>query len=165
MWVPDSLLFTPVSLDFKDESWVFSSSFIQYKYKYKDGKFIMYLKKNAESLLPPNLEKEHDWRQFFVSDLTPTEDSFLCKAMDKIYRDVDSKITPFHKSVRVVALAGPDLKAVAFKDSSLLVENEESHCLDETRIGSTEEFLRNVEQYFPPLKEIAQLALKNVAIF
>lgn len=63
--------FNAVSLDFKDETPVFSNSFIQYKYRYKDGMLIQYLKKNAESLLPPKLDEETEWRQFVISDLTP----------------------------------------------------------------------------------------------
>lgn len=75
------------------------------------------------------------------------------------YTDKDTNFCPFHKSARIVGQVGPERRAVAFRDMCLLIENE-SHVLEETYLNSYEEFLENVNRYFPGLKELAELVLK-----
>lgn len=146
-------IFTAVSLDFKAETPVFHNSFIQYKYKYEDGKLVQYFKKNSR---PPKSE----WGARFISDLIERENSFVYEVMDKVYTDTNSKLTPFHKSLRIVASIGPERRAVAFRDAYLLIENE-SHFLESSYLSSSEEFLEKVNLYFPHLKELAELVLKT----
>lgn len=156
-------IFEPISLDFEDESPLYSCSFMQYRYKYRDGKLHQYInvKKHADAVLAPRQEGETDFRQFCIFDMTPRDESYIRGVMDRVYADVESKITPFHASLRIVAMSGPGLTAVAFKDLSVLQEDD-SHCLAETKLASADEFVLKVGEYFPQLKELAKLAVKNV---
>lgn len=153
----------PVPLNFEQESQVFSSSYIQWKYKYAEGKLIQYINKDVKYLQPSKTESESNvWRPFCMIDFATSEEhSFVSEVMDKVYTDIESNITHFHESLQIAASIGEGKRTIALKDSSFFVEDE-SHCLIEMKIRSPEEFLQNMEQFFPQLRGQAELALKNV---
>lgn len=87
--------FVPVPLDFKVESPVYFFSFLRYKFLHRDGKVIWCLQK--ETGARPSKSKE-GWTEFCIIDLTPRELSFFDGPNDEIYGNLDSIVTPFHKS-------------------------------------------------------------------
>ena len=156
--------FVPVPLDFQDESPVYAQSFNVYKFVQKGGEIIKYHAKNASSLRKKGLDNisEDDWGyRYTLSDLTPKDLAFLDNGMDKIYTDLESILSPFHLSLRATAFCGSNLRAVSFKDSSLLLEDEH-HCLEEVKLKSAEELLEKVRLYFPILYNDAKGAIKQL---
>ena len=160
--------FEPLPLDFEDQSPIYKQSFSVFKYVRKEGKYIRYHKTGSKNYdLAPDIRREDEikWKGFYAMDdkVIPRELSFFDQIMDEVYTDLDSVITPFHKSLRAVAYhgEGADLRLVAVKDSSLLLENE-SRQINEEKLGSVEELLERVDLYFPPLSAEAREAVKNV---
>lgn len=158
--------FEPISLNFEESSPVYSQSFSQFKYVRKDGKLTRYHKKNSAPLAPPNMAAgEVEWRPFYVivdDQLPRKEHSYFDDIMEEIYTDNDCAITPFSKSFRAVAYRrdGADLKLVAIKESTLLLENA-SHCIEEVKLESVDEILEKVDLYYPHLSDAARKAVKN----
>ena len=156
--------FVPVSLDFQDESPVYSQSFCVFKFvQRKGGEIIKYHAKNALSLRKKGLDNisEDDWtHKYTLPDLTPKDLSCLDGPMDKVY--TESIRSPSYLSFKVIAFCGTNLRAVCFKNSSLLLENEHK-CLEELKLKNTEELLEKVQQllYFPILYEDAKGAIKQ----
>ena len=155
----------PIPLDFVDESPVYSSSFIQYRYKCESGKVVQHVKRNIKYVQPTaKQERENDWRPFCAMDLVPKDDSSIRDLMHNVCTDVESKRTVFHKTLRVVAAASAlELREVVLRDKSFFVEDE-LHCLVETKLASSDEFLLRVGEHFPQLEDLAKLALKNITL-
>ena len=153
--------FKPIPLNFEEESPLYSQSFSQYKFvRERDGRLVRYIKMN---IVPTTVECE--WKEYYVvKDLQPKELSYFDEVMEEIYTERDAAITPFCTSLRAVGYRreGPDdLRCVALKDSTFLLENEE-HCLESTTLNSVEEVFEKVDTYFPTLSAEVRLAVGNV---
>ena len=155
--------FEPIPLDFDEESPTYSQSFLKFKYVWKDGKVARYHSRILGPTSLKNEEGELEWKVFYSldTDPTPRDISSFDKIMEKIYTDVNSDLTPFHKSLRAVGFSKPDMKLMALKETSLFLENEENF-LEETKLKSVEEILECVSRYFPLLYEDAKKAVKYI---
>ena len=136
-----------------------------FKYVRKGGEVTRYHTKNASSLRKKGLDKaigQDDWRHIYtIHDLAPKDLSFLDDPMDEVYTDIKSVRSAFHLSFRVCAFCGGNLRAVSFKDSSLLLEDE-NQCLEEVKMKNADELLEKVQLYFPILYDYAKRATKQL---
>ena len=159
--------FEPLPLDFEDESPVYKQSYTEFKYARKDGELVRYHKSSKYNDLAPDFAQEDEigWKRCYSLDekIISREWSFFDEPIDKLYTDLDCVYSPFHQSLRAIAYhrEGADLRLVAIKDSSLLLENE-SHHIEEQKLGSVEEVLEKVDLYFPLLSAEARVAVKNI---
>lgn len=153
--------FEPIPVDFECESPVYAHSYSRVKYVREDSKLIRCHKKTFIHF-PDGADS---WRPICISDerLQPRQSSYFDEIMEKVYTDIDGAITPFCNSLRAITFRGDgaNLKCLALKDSSLLLENE-SHDLEEVKLGSVEEILEKVDLHFPLLSDAARKAVKNV---
>lgn len=154
--------FSLIPLDFEEESPVYRRSFTIVKFVRRDGKILRYHAKNVRTIRATKREiGEEDWRLIYtIHDLSPKDLSFFDTCMDRVYTDINSDFSPFHKSFRATAFCGGDLRTVAIKNLSLLFEDE-LHCLQEVKLRDQEELLEKVNLHFPLLHRYAVEAVKN----
>jgi arylamine N-acetyltransferase len=154
--------FEPIPIDFEDESPVYAESHSVDKYVCKDGTLTRYQKRKRYALVAKG---DAEWRSIFITDdrLQPRQYSYFDESMEKVYTDSDAVASPFPKTLRIIIYhrEGANMKCVALKDSSLLLENE-SHDLEEVKLKSVEEILEKVDLYFPLLSDAARKAVRNV---
>ena len=158
--------FELIPLNFLTETEVYSHSFVRYKF-IREGEYVVRCHKSTEENddpieLPGVLE--NGWKKIMYIDLTPRELKYFDGIINKIYRDIDSQVTPFHNSVRIAGYKEHSLMAVIIKDSTLLIENGTSR-LEEIKLNSTEEMLKHVEEHYPSLKDDVILSLKCLSLF
>ena len=160
--------FTPISLDFKGESTIYSQSFLHFKFAHEEGKIVRYHKRSRTLMdIPPSTSggEEEYWRKYCVMDPTPQDFSFFNDPMDEVYGNPDTPLIIFHKIFRIVGYVkdNGNLRFVAFKNTSLLLEND-SHQLKETKFRTVEELLDQVQLYFPHLYSDAAKAVQNLEL-
>ena len=157
--------FEPIPLNFEKESPVYLHSYAEFKFTWENEKLLLFMKSERNLTLPENIECIDGWKKVAVIDVTPKPLSFFDGFFDDIYTDLEGKFTPFHHSIRSARYtAGPNMKAICIKESSILHEDD-SHCLKETKIESADNFLNVIDQNYPSLNEDAATAIKHLSMF
>ena len=153
--------FEPIPIEFESESPVYAHSYARVKYVFKGGKLIRCHKSKRCTQLPQGAG-DTEWKEVCITDeqLEPRQGSYFDEVMEKVYSDPNGIMAPFGKSIRAIKYRA-DLKCVALKDSSLLIEND-SHDLEEVKLRSVQEIVETVDTHFPLLSEEARKAVKNL---
>ena len=143
--------FEAVPLDFEKESPVYSYSFLEFKFV-KEGNKILRFHRKSDKLpfIPASIPgREYivdEWRRVCeVEYMVPRELSFFEQPMTDVYTKPGVN-SPFLVSFRAVVYR--DLKLIAIKDTTLLLENDK-HELEVTKVSSREEMVRITSKYFP----------------
>lgn len=158
--------FEVIPFDFEVETEVYSHSYVKYKFV-KEGECVVRYHKRAEAF-PDPLDipgaVESGWKKVIHIDLTPRELGYFNDIMDKVYTDVEGKITPLQHTLIISGFKERYLKPVIVKNTSLLSEND-SHALDEVKANSAEEVLKVIEENYPALKGDVASAIKRLNLF
>ena len=139
--------FEAVPLDFKKESPVYGQSFLQFKFVREGSAIVRYhLKTNHCPMASDDLYNDRDvWRKICAFDITPKDLSYFGEPMTTVHTKPGEN-APFLTSFRAVVYK--DLKLIAVKDKTLMIEND-NHELVATPITNCQEMVETVIKYFP----------------
>lgn len=147
--------FRTISLNFSEESPIFTDSFLEYKYIRFDGKILrMHGEGDTFKRNNPPIEGldffTGRWRRFysFDPDHRPRDPH---KPADDVYRTVAAGLTTF-TSTSPRAVWFPRKRAVAIANNKLFVENETGELVT-THLNSDEEILKAFQEHFPQFKQ------------
>ena len=148
--------YAAIPLDFTEESPVYNHSYLQYKFvKQANGNVLRMHRtstcsstKSSPGLVPERLSGDQ-WFQVSEIDLTPRELSYFEQSIHTVFT-VPGKNSSFLLRLRAVVFT--NLKLVAFKDKTLLLETED-HTLEEITMASREEMIETMAKYFPQFTE------------
>ena len=147
--------FEAVPLDFVKESRIYNQSFLEYKFVWEGNMLARWHRRGDMRALKEGEVVIDGWRRFCIIDPTPRDQQYFEKPMNLVY----SEATIFHRSLRAILF--PGLKAVSFRDMSLLVEND-SHVLVKAKFEFVSEFLEKVKEIFPSLYDDSICAVRNL---
>ena len=158
--------FELIPLDFETETEIYSHSFLKYKFMWEGELLVRCHQQKPKSGDPLDIPGNMDdgWKKVMRLDLTPRELDFFDDLLDAIYKDVEGKITPFHKSLRIIGYDEHTFKPMILKDEALLIEGDSSS-LKEVKVNSSEEMLKIIDEHYPSLKSEVVLALKHLDLF
>ena len=155
--------FEAIPLDFQDESPIYSFSFLESKFIRKGTTIQRFHRRGERYAEVPFPTDQHidGWRKMCEFDVSiQREISFFEQPMSRVYKQ-PGDVSPFLVSFRAVTYRA-DLKLVAIKNDSLLLEND-SHEVETTKLQSRKEVCEAVKKYFPQFtSEDVMKALKNV---
>ncbi|CAB4044003.1 arylamine N-acetyltransferase 1-like, partial [Paramuricea clavata] len=147
--------FRTISLNFSEESPIFTDGFLEYKYIRFDGKILrMHGEGDTFKRNNPPIEGLDffigRWRRFysFDPDHRPRDPH---KPADDVYRTVAAGLTTF-TSTSPRAVWFPRKRAVAIANNKLFVENETGELVT-THLNSDEEILKAFQEHFPQFKQ------------
>lgn len=141
--------FEAIPLDFENESPIYNHSYLEFKFV-REGHTILRIHwKGDKHLEASSCEYVVDgWIRVCELDLTPRNISFFDQSMTNVYTK-PGVMSPFLVSFRAVVYR--ELKLVAIKDSTLLLEND-NHELEVTKFQTHEEMSKTVSKYFPQFR-------------
>ena len=140
--------FKAIPLDFAEESPVYEYSYLQYKFVKKGD----VLERMHRSISPVEVLEglsPDQWFRVCELNLTPRDLSYFQPSMHTVFT-VPGKNSPFLVVFRAVLFA--DLKLVAFKNKTLILEKE-NHSLEEVEMASREEMIAAAVKHFPQFTE------------
>ena len=155
--------FEAISLDFEVESPIYHHSYLEYKFIKRGSQILRLHRKGEHTPTVPGGEHIIDgWRRVFEFELVPRDLSHFETAMNAVYTKPGEN-SPFLKTFHAVVYK--DLKLIAIKDDSLMLENDEQN-LVVTKMQTREEFITTVKKYFPMFtaKEITK-AIEYIKLF
>lgn len=145
--------FEAIPLNFEKESPEYNHSFLRYKFVRAASNVIWRMHRTELELDRPLVpEQEYittdGWRRVCMIDLTPREFSSFYGTMAIVYTRPEINATPFQKSYRAVWF--PNLKLVAIKNYTFIIENEERK-EDRSQIDTQEEMMAIMLAHFPSI--------------
>ena len=155
--------FEAISLDFEVESPIYHHSYLEYKFIKRGSQILRLHRKGEHTPTVPGGERIIDgWRRVFEFELIPRDLSHFENAMNAVYTKPGEN-SPFLKTFHAVVYK--DLKLIAIKDDSLMLENDEQN-LVVTKMQTREEMVTTVKKYFPMFtaKEITK-AIEYIKLF
>jgi arylamine N-acetyltransferase len=143
--------FTPISLNFHEESPIFQHSYLEYKYIKHDGKILrMHGDGDLARRNNPPIEGgdfiRGKWRRLYEFTL----EDFERKTWGSFEDYFDIRCSP--KNVRPWSAAYPDGKAILIAGNNLYVEQEDRK-LKKTRLESDDEIIKAYKEHFPIIDE------------
>ena len=142
--------FEAIPLDFQDESPIYNFSYLEFKLVRK-GTLIQRYHRKGESYAEAPFHTDqylNGWRRMCEFDpAIPREISFFEQPMSRVYKQ-PGDLSPFLVSFRVVMYR--NLKLVAIRDDTLLLEKDDSSCeVEKSKLQSRKEVCEAVMKYFP----------------
>ena len=131
-----------IPLDFEEESPVYHCSFLEFKFIREHDYFVRFHRNDRYAQAKPSAV---EWRKVCKFDSIPRDLSHFDQSMTDVYT-IPGARSPFLVSFRAVIYN--DLKLVAIKDTTLLLEND-CHEVEARKLQSREELIETVKRYFP----------------
>ncbi len=138
--------FEAIPLDFDKESPIYNHSFLEYKFVREGNTILRFHRKGENRPTRPGREYIVDgWRRVCEIDLVPRDLSYFDQPMSDVYTKPGVN-SPFLVSFRAVVYR--ELRLVAIKDTTLMLENEK-HEVEVTKLSSRDEMISTTSKYFP----------------
>ncbi|XP_013792254.1 uncharacterized protein LOC106476130 [Limulus polyphemus] len=141
-------LFKAIPLDFKEESPVYSMSFLTFKFV-REGNLIIRVHKTLEPHYPKNLRESEGWAHYFTTDPEPRDFSYFEEDMTKVYT-VPGVNSPLLENL--MFLSFPGLQLCGIKNKFELSEGD-NHKINYKQFSSKSEMVQSIINKHPQFPE------------